>query len=64
MWWPFSRKTEEPKVVLNREHIWRELVPIPRRALTEEEMEWVKQSLRSRKDLAGFLVPQLFESEK
>jgi hypothetical protein len=64
MWWPFSRKRQKPKVVLNREHIWRELFPIPRRALTEEEMEWVRQSLRSRRDLADFLVPQLFAVSK
>ena len=62
--WPFSRKRKELKVVLNREHIWRELVPIPRRALTEEEMEWVRQSLRSQKDLADFLIPQLFAVSK
>jgi hypothetical protein len=56
--WPFPRKRKEAKVVFNREHIWREPVPISRRALTQEEMEWVRQSLRARKELADFSVPQ------
>jgi len=56
--------TGEPKVVFNTGHIWRELVPIPRRMLTEEEMEWVRQSLRPRAELANFSIPQLFAISK
>jgi hypothetical protein len=59
-----QKKKKGPKVVLNREHIWRELVPIPRRALTEEEMEWVRQSLRPRAEFANFSIPQLFAIAK
>src|SRR5262249_22337183 len=56
--------TGETKVVFNTEHIWRELVPIPRRMLTEQEMEWVRQSLRPRTELANFSIPQLFAISK
>ena len=62
--WRRRTATNQPKVVFNREHIWRELVPIPKRALTEEEMEWVRESLHSRKDFADFLIPQLFAVSK
>jgi hypothetical protein len=62
--WPFPKKTKQTKVVLNREHIWRELVPIPKRPLSEEEMEWVRQSLSSRKELVEFRLPQLFAVSK
>ena len=56
--------TDEPKIVFNTEHIWRDLVPIPRRKLTEEEMEWVRESLRPRTELANFSIPQLFAISK
>jgi hypothetical protein len=62
--WPFRKKTKQTKVVLNREHIGRELVPIPRRPLSDEEMEWVRQSLGSRIEFADFLLPQLFAVSK
>jgi hypothetical protein len=62
--WPFRKKTAQPKVVFNRKHIWRELIPIPRRPLSEEEMEWVRQSLSSRKEFAEFQLPQLFAVSK
>lgn len=61
--WALPRR-RSPKIVLNREHIGRELVRIPRRALTEEEMEWVRQSLCCQKDFVDFLVPQLFAVSK
>jgi hypothetical protein len=55
---------KNPKVVLNTEHIWRELVPIPRRPLSAQEMEWVRQSLRGQPRFADFSVPQLFAISK
>ena len=58
--WPFRKKARQPKVVFNREHIWRELIPIPNRPLSEEEMEWVRQGLGSRKEFVEFRLPQLF----
>ncbi len=60
--WPRSKK--QPKVVFNREHIARDLIPTPKRPLSENEMEWVRQSLRSRKVFVDFLVPQLFAVSK
>jgi hypothetical protein len=62
--WPFRKKTKQPKVVFNREHIGREPVAIPRRPLSDEEMEWVRQSLSSRKEFADFPLPQLFAVAK
>jgi hypothetical protein len=62
--WPFRKKSKQPKVVFNREHIGRELVPIPRRPLSDEEMEWARQSLSSRKEFADFRLPQLFAVSK
>ena len=62
--WPFRKKTTQPKVVFNRKHIGRELIPIPKRSLSEEEMEWVRQSLSSRKEFAEFQLPQLFAVSK
>ena len=55
-----TRRTNQPKVVLNRDHIGRALISIPRRPLTEEEMEWVRLGLRSRKEFANLSIPQLF----
>jgi hypothetical protein len=62
--WPFRKKTKQPRVVFNRKHIWRELVPIPKRPLSEEEMEWARQSLSSHKEFVEFLLPQLFAVSK
>jgi hypothetical protein len=62
--WPFRKKTKQTKVVFNREHIGRELIPIPKRPRSEEEMEWVRQSLSSRKEFAEFRLPQLFAVSK
>src|SRR5271169_1056012 len=62
--WPFRKKTKQPEVIFNREHIWRELIPIPRQPLSEEEMEWVGQSLSSRKEFVEFRLPQLFAVAK
>ena len=62
--WFRDKNPKEPKIVLNKKHIWRELVPTPRRPLSAEEMEWVRQSLGSRKDLLDFCVPQLFAISK
>ena len=62
--WPFRKKAKQTKVVFNREHIWRELIPIPKRPLSEKEMEWVRQSLSSRKEFVDFQVPQLFAVSK
>jgi hypothetical protein len=62
--WPFHKKTKQPKVVFNREHIGRELIHIPKRPLLKEQMEWVRQSLSSRKELAEFRLPQLFAVSK
>jgi len=62
--WFRDKRPKQPKVVFNREHIGRELTPWPKRPLSEEEMEWVKQSLGSRKELLGFAVPQLFAVSK
>jgi hypothetical protein len=52
------------KVVFNNEHIWRELIPICRRPLSDQEMEWVRQSLGSRREFADFAIPQLFAISK
>ena len=62
--WPFHKKAEQPRVVFNREHISRELISIPKRPLYEEEMDWVRQSLSSRKEFVNFRVPQLFAISK
>src|SRR6059058_653949 len=62
--WPFRKKTKQPKVLLNRAHIFRELMPIQKQPLSEEEMGWVRQSLSSRKDFVGFHLPQLFAVAK
>jgi len=62
--WLFRKKTKQPKVLLNRAHIFRELMPIQKQALSEEEMGWVRQSLSSRKDFVGFHLPQLFAVAK
>jgi len=58
------KNPKQPKVVFNQEHISRELTPIPKRPLSAEEMEWVRQSLEARKELLDFGVPQLFAISK
>ena len=62
--WFREKKPKQPTVAFNREHIFRELTPTPKRPLSKEEMEWVKQSLGSRKQLLDFAVPQLFVVSK
>lgn len=62
--WHGRKKTERPKVVFNSDHIWRELVPSPIRPLSDEEMEWVRQSLNSRTEFVDFTIPQLFATSK
>jgi len=63
MW--FRKKIpKQPKVIFNKEHIWRELVPTPMRPLSGEEMDWVRQCLGSRKELLDFSVSQLFAVSK
>src|SRR5207253_1436976 len=62
--WQFRKKTKQPKVLLNRAHIFRGLMPIQKQPLSEEEMGWVRQSLSSRKDFVGFHLPQLFAVAK
>src|ERR1700682_4052343 len=46
------------------EHSGRELIPISKRPLSEEEMEWVRQSLSSGKAFVEFRLPQLFAVSK
>jgi hypothetical protein len=62
--WFRDKKPKQPKVVFDREHIFREVIPIPKRPLSAEEMEWVRQSLGARKELLDFEVPQLFAISK
>src|SRR5208283_1246864 len=62
--WFRDKKSKQPKVVFNTEHIWRELVPAPKRPLSIEEMDWVRQSLGSRMDFVDFSLPQLFAISK
>ena len=54
----------KPRVVFNRAHIFRELRPIPLRALTEEEMGWVRQILGASKEFKGLTVPQVFANSE
>jgi hypothetical protein len=62
--WFRDKKPKQPKVVFNRDHIGRELIPIPKRPLSAEEMGWVRQSMGSRKELLAFAIPQLFATSK
>lgn len=62
--WERFKKPAQPKVVFNSGHIWRELTPISKRRLSDDEMNWVTQSLSANKELKDFLAPQLFAVSK